>query len=77
MRLTGIGLYGCHGLLRESKTSFLYESAAGVIEEHDLRRSEDTGGNDKLSEHIFGYSWPAGSDNVDIGMRQPQNVREV
>jgi len=48
-----------------------------VIEEHDLRRSEDAVGNDKLREDIFGYRWPAGSDNVDIGMRQPQNVREV
>ncbi len=53
------------------------ESAAGVIEEHDLLRSEDTGGNDKLSEHIFGYRWPAGSDDVDIGLRQPQYSREV
>ncbi len=43
-----------------------------MIEEHDLRRSEDTGGNDKLSEHILGYRRPAGPDNVDIGMGSPR-----
>jgi hypothetical protein len=41
-----------------------------VIEEHDLRRSESTVGNNKFPENIFCYRGSAGSDNVDIGLRQ-------
>jgi hypothetical protein len=53
------------------------ESAAGVIEEHDFSRSEYAVRNNKLHEVVFGYRRPAGSNNVDIGVWQPQYFREV
>ncbi len=47
------------------------------MEERDLRRSKDTGGNHQLSKHILDYRWPASSDNVAVGMREPPDFTEV
>src|SRR5580704_19642953 len=51
------------------------EAAAGVIQQHDLRRSEDARGNYKLPEHVFGYRRPAGTDHVKVSLRQSKNMR--
>jgi len=53
------------------------ESAAGVVEKQYLCASEYSVGNNKFPENIFCYRWSAGSDNVDIGLRQTQDSREV
>src|SRR3954469_7771507 len=51
------------------------ESTAGVVEKQYLCCSEYTGRNNKLSENIFCYCGSAGSDNVNIRLRQSQDSR--
>src|SRR5580658_4654198 len=51
--------------------------AAGVVEKQYLFGSEYTGGNDKPTENIFCYRGSAGSDNVEISVRQTQDSREI
>ena len=53
------------------------KTAACVVEKQYLSSSEHAGGNDKLTENIFCYRRSAGPDNVDIGLRQTQDSREV
>ncbi len=53
------------------------EPAAGVVEKQYLCGSEYTVANNKFPENIFCYRGSAGSDNVDIGLRQTQDSREV
>jgi hypothetical protein len=53
------------------------EPAAGVVEKQFLCGSEYTVGNNKLPENVLCYRGSAGSDNVDIGLRQTQDSREV
>src|ERR1019366_6688427 len=53
------------------------EPAAGVVEKQYLCGSEYTVGNNKFPVNIFCYRGSAGSDNVDIGLRQTQDSREV
>ena len=48
-----------------------------MVEKQYLCGSQYTGGNNKLTENIFCYRWSAGSDNVELALRQTQNSREV
>src|ERR1700722_13877491 len=55
------------------------ETAAGVIEEHDLLAPQDPRGDDKFSQHVVGDGRAAGADDVNIGSLQsedPLKVRE-
>src|SRR5580704_8767756 len=52
-------------LIRECR-----EPAASVVENQYLPASEYTVGNDNFRENIFCYRGSAGSDHVDIGLRQ-------
>src|ERR1700733_2177404 len=53
------------------------EHAAGMVEKQYLSGSQYTGGNNKLTENILSYRGSAGSDNVEIAVRQTQYSREV
>jgi hypothetical protein len=53
------------------------EPAAGVVKKQYLCGSEHAVGNNKFAENVFCYRGSAGSDNVDIGLRQTQDSREV
>ena len=53
------------------------EPAIGVVEKQYLCGSEYTGGKDKLTENIFCDRGSAGSDNVEICVRQTQDSREI
>src|SRR5580658_6233950 len=53
------------------------EPATGVVEQQYLGRSEYTVGNDQFRENIICNRRSAGSDNVDIGLRQTQDSRKV
>src|ERR1700735_493186 len=52
------------------------EPAAGVVEKQYLCGSEYTVGDNQFRENIVRYGGSAGSDNVDIGLRQPEDSRE-
>ena len=51
------------------------EPAAGVVEKQFLCGSEYTVGNNKFPENVLCYRGSAGSDNVDIGLRQTQDFQ--
>jgi hypothetical protein len=48
-----------------------------MVEKQYLGGSQDTGGNNKLAEDVLCDRRSAGSDNVEIALRQTQNSREV
>src|SRR6202050_5281759 len=49
------------------------EPASGVVEQQYLCGSEYTVGNNEFRENIICNRGSAGSDNVDIGLRQTQD----
>src|SRR5580658_5131064 len=53
------------------------EPAAGVVEQQYLCASEDAVGNNNFPENLFRYRRSAGSDNVDIGLRETQYSWQV
>jgi hypothetical protein len=46
-----------------------------MVEKQYLCGSQYTGGNNKLTENILCYRGSAGSDNVEIALRQAQDSR--
>jgi hypothetical protein len=48
-----------------------------VIEKQYLFASEYSSGDDELTENIIRHRGSAGSDNVEIALRQTENAREV
>ena len=53
------------------------EPAAGVVEKKYFCGSEYPVGTNRFPKNIFCYRGSAGSDNVDIGLWQTQDSREV
>src|SRR5271156_3919144 len=53
------------------------EPAAGMVEKQYLSGSQDTGGHNQITENILCDRGSAGSDNVEIAVRQTQDSSQV
>lgn len=48
-----------------------------LVEQHDLGRSKNPSGNYQLAEYICSDGRAAGADNIDVGLRYPQDCRKI